>query len=141
MRNLMRALRTIVLADTNINGLIEDRVFVNAIPEKDIEAADTRQPPKMLVLRMAGGSDKADLLPLVDSSIDVLCYGETDFEADEVRRAVTQRFILLEREIHNSVLIHHINLAGGPIPSVEPDLVWPVIAQGFTIKADILEIP
>ena len=58
-----------------------------------------------------------------------------------MQAAVDQRFTLLERETHDEVLIHHINPTGGPIPSVEPDLVWPVIAQSYTVKADILEVP
>ncbi len=141
MRDLFKALRTMALETTTINGLVGDRIFVNAIDEETIEAADTRQPPKMLVLRMGGGGAKADIMPVVDTNIIALSYGETDFEADAVRRAVEQRFTLLAREIHDSVLIHHINRTGGPIPSVEPDLVWPVIAQTFTVMADILEIP
>jgi len=141
VRDLFKALRTMALATNEINGLVGSKIFVNAIPEDDIKKADTRQPPKMLVLRMGGGGAKADIMPIVDTTVIALSYGETEFEADAVRRAVEQRFTLLTREIHDSVLIHHINRTGGPIPSVEPDLVWPVIAQTFTVKADILEIP
>lgn len=140
MRDVMLALRTLVLAETNITDLIEDRIYINKIPRADIEAADNREPPKILVLRMAGGSGKADIMPTFDLTIDALCYGETDFEADKLRRAVTQRFTLLSRETHDDVLIHHINPTGGPIPSVDPDLVWPAVAQSFTILADILEV-
>lgn len=137
----MKALRSLALADSDIASLVQTRVYVNEIPAADIKAADTRQPPKILVLRMGGGGGKSDILPLVDSTIISLCYGETDLEADKVRRAVAQRFTLLTRETHDEVLIHHINPTGGPIPSVEPDLVWPVVAQSYTVKADILEVP
>ena len=51
--------------------------------------------------------------------------------------------MLLDRELHSDgegdVLIHTINPTGGPIPNVEPDLLWPVIAQSYTVKADVLE--
>jgi hypothetical protein len=137
----MKALRTLVLAETTITDLIDDRIYINKIPRADIEAADTLEPPKILVLRMAGGGSKADVMPTVDLTVDALCYGETDFEADKLRRAVTQRFTLLSRETHDDVLIHHINPTGGPISSVDPDLVWPAVAQSFTILADILEVP
>jgi hypothetical protein len=128
-----------VLADADIASLVQTRVYVNRIPKADIEAADTFHPPKMLVLRQAGGFGKRDLLPTDDSTITALCYGESDFEADELRRTVWERFVNLDRETHNDVLIHHINPTGGPIPSVEPDLVWPVIAQSYTVKADVME--
>lgn len=140
MRDLMAALRTMVLADASISALVDDRVFVNMIPEAEIEAADTFHPPKMLVLRQAGGFGKADFLAVDNETITVLCYGESDFEADRLRRAVYQRFVRLQREKHDDVLIHHINKAGGPIPSVEPELVWPVIAQSYTVLADVLEV-
>ncbi len=140
MRDLMGALTTLVLADPTIAGLIADRVLVNEIPEDVIAAAPVRRPPSILVLRMAGGGAKADLLPVVDTTVTALCYGRNDNKADELLRAVAQRFTLLSREIHADVLIHHINPTGGPIPSVEPDLVWPAVAQVFTIKAGLLEV-
>lgn len=128
------------LGTTEITDLVGALVFINEIPEEDIEAADTRQPPKMLVLRQGGGGAKADILPLVDRIVIAICYGETDYDANLVESTVAQRFTLLSRETFNDVLIHHINPTGGPIPSVEPDLVWPVIAQSYTVKADILEV-
>jgi len=139
MRDVFKALRTMALATNDISALVDTRVFVNKIPKKVIEAADTHQPPKMLVLRMGGGSAKADRLPLTNSVVIALCYGETDFDADSIRRAVYQRFTLLTRETHDNVLIHHLNPTGGPVPSVESELVWPVIAQSFTVMADVLE--
>lgn len=136
----MQALQTVALGTPEIAGLVADRVWVNEIPEEDIEAADTHHPPKMLVLRMAGGGGKADLLPLVDRTFIANCYGETDFEAERVQRAVEQRFVFLTREIVDGVLIHHINPTGGPLPNVEPDLVWPIVSQSYTTKADVLEV-
>lgn len=141
MRDFISALRTMATTTPAIVALVGTRLYVNEIPRKDIEEADTRHPPKMLVLRQGGGGGKTDLLPVMDVTVIALCYGETDFEAERVLREVSQRFILLNREIHDNVLIHHLNPTGGPIPSVEPDLVWPVIAQSFTAKADILEVP
>ena len=139
MRDLMRALRTLALGESDITDLVGTHVYVNSIPTSVIEDADTFHPPKILVLRQAGGSGSEDLLPTVDQSVNALCYGETDLEARKVRRAVYQVFKYLSREIHNDVLIHHINPTGGPIPSVDPDIVWPAVAQGYTVKADVME--
>ncbi|MCP4871636.1 MAG: hypothetical protein GY898_23245 [Proteobacteria bacterium] len=140
MRDLFKALLTMTQATPEIFALVEDRIWINEIPEDVIEKADTREPPKMLVIRQGGGGAQEDILPIVDRTVITLCYGETDHEADRLLRAVAQRWTLLAREIHNEVLLHHINPTGGPIPSVEPDLVWPAIAQSWTTKADILEV-
>lgn len=139
MRDLMGALRTLVLTESDITDLVGTHVYVNSIPRDVIEDADTFHPPKILVLRQAGGSGNADLLPTIDQGVNALCYGETDHEARKVRRAVYQLFKYLSRETRDGVLIHHINPTGGPIPSVDPDLVWPAVAQRFTVMADVME--
>lgn len=139
MRDLMGSLRTLVLTDSGITDLVGTRVYVNSIPRKVIEDADTFHPPKILVLRQAGGFGTTDLLPTEDQSVNALCYGETDHEARKVRRAVHQLFKYLSRETHDGVLIHDINPTGGPIPSVESDLVWPAVSQAYTVNADVME--
>lgn len=136
----MKALDTLVSAESTITDLVSTRIFTNRVPQSIVEDKKTRVPPKMLVLRMAGGSAKADNMHTVDRTVDAICYGETDYDAEKVRLVVEQLFTDLDREIHDGVLIHHINPAGGPIPSVEPDLVWPVIAQSFTVKANLKEV-
>jgi hypothetical protein len=128
------------LADSAVFALVEDRIWVNKIPRDEIEAASTFHPPKMLVLRMAGGAGKADLLPVDQPTITTLCYGETDEEADKVRRAVWELFVRSLRVTHDGVLFHDFIPTGGAIPNTEPDLVWPVIAQTYTVLADVREV-
>ncbi len=149
MRDYIAAFVSLAIATNEIAELVGGpvdgipagpRVFGNKIPRRVIEAADTKHPPKMLVIRQGGGGAKSEILPICDRTVIALCYGETDEEAGAVLRAVDQRFIVLAREIHADVLIHHINPTGGPIPSVEPDLVWPAVAQSYTTKVDILEV-
>lgn len=140
MRDLLGALVSLCAADPTIGGWYSGRVYGNEIPADVIEAESTRHPRRTLVIRMAGGPGKADLLPVVDRTVNVVSYGPTDYEADRGRLAVEQRFTLLSRELVDDVLIHNINPAGGPIPSTEPDLVWPAIGQAFTVKADLLEV-
>jgi hypothetical protein len=136
----MKAMHTMVSAEATITTLTSTRIYVNRIPQDIVEAEDVRHPSKMLVLRMAGGAAKADNMHTVDRTVDAVCYGETDFEAEKVRLAVEQRFTDLDRETHDEVIIHYINPTGGPIPSVEADLVWPVVAQSFTVKANLKEV-
>lgn len=135
MKDVMQALLNWILAQAEVSTLVGTRGFVNKIPRATIEAEDTFHPQKMLVLRQAGGAPKADLLPTDDPTITVLCYGENDFEADSVRRAVWKAFVNLSRVIQDTVLIYHINPAGGAVPLVDPDIVWPAVSQNFTLKA------
>ena len=138
MKDLIGALRNWIAAQSEVSALVGTRVFVNRIPRSTIEAEDTFHPQKMLVLRQAGGAPKADLLVTDDQSVTVLCYGESDLEADSVRRAVWEKFVNLDRVRQDSVLIYHVNPTGGAVPNVEPDLVWPAVAQNFSLKAAVL---
>lgn len=135
----MAALRNLVLSDANVFSTTEGRVYVNSIPETVIEAEDPRFPSKMLVLRQAGGSAKADLLPIENVSLTAFCYGEDDFEADKVLRAVVQFFLYFKRKVVDGVLFHHFTATGGTELLVDPDIVWHGVQQGFTFMADTKE--
>jgi hypothetical protein len=141
VKDVMGALLELVKAEASITALVGARVYVNRIPREVIEQADTFHPPKILVLRQAGGNAKADLLPTDDSLVTTLCYGESDHEADKVRRAVWTMFVNLQRaKSSGDVLVHHINPSGGAIPLVDPEIVWPAVAQSYVVKADVMEV-
>ena len=138
MKDVIGALRNWIAAQTEVSTLVGTRIFVNRVPRGTIEAEDTFHPQKMLVLRQAGGSPKADLLVTDDQTITVLCYGESDLEADSVRRAVWEKLVNLDRVRQDSVLMYHVNPTGGAVPLVDPDIVWPGVAQNFSLKAAVL---
>lgn len=135
MDDAIGALRGWLSAQSEISTLVSDRVYVNRIPREVIQSQNTRHPQKMLVVRQAGGSSKQDMLPDQDVTANLLCYGETDFEADRVRREALDLLVHLDREVQDGVLLHHVNPMGGPIPNVDPDIVWPAVSQGVTFKA------
>ena len=137
-KDLIGALRDWIAAQTEVSTLVDTRIFVNKIPRETIEAEDTFHPKQMLVLRQAGGAPKADLLCTDDQIVTVLCYGESDLEADSVRRAVWEKFVNLSRVRQGTVLLYHINPTGGAVPLVDPDIIWPAVAQNFTVKASVL---
>ncbi len=138
MKDVIGALRNWIAAQAEVSTLVGTRIFVNRIPRATIEAEDVFHPAKMLVLRQAGGSPKADLLVTDDQTVIILCYGESDLEADSVRRAVWEKFVNLDRVRQDTVLLYHINPTGGPVPLVDPDIVWPGVAQNFSLKASVL---
>lgn len=150
MRDVMGSLRQLVLADAGIMAILAEsdgpgippspeRVFVNLIPQELIASVDTFHPPKMIVLRQAGGVAKGDFTAIDLPTLDVLGYGEDYHEADRVRRAVWSRFTFLQRECVDDVLFHDISPAGGPIPSVASDTSWPAVAQSYTLTADVVD--
>ena len=118
----------------------DDRIFVNRIPREVIEDSDPHLPPKMLVVAQGGGAAKSDYLPLDSPSVTLLAYGETDFEADRLRRAAWARLQFLDREFVADVLIHAVNATSGPIPNVDPSTKWPAVAQTYSMQADISEV-
>lgn len=138
MKDVMTALLNWLLAQASVAALIDTRGYVNRLPRAVIEAEDTFHPSKMLVLRQSGGAGKSDTMVTDDPTITVLCYGESDFEADRVRRAVWALFVALSRVTQDDVLIYHVNPAGGALPLVDPDIVWPAVSQNFSLKAAVL---
>lgn len=141
MRDLMAALRTLALAEPSIAALVGTRVYVNRLPVEVIEAQDPFHPAKMLVLRQAGGEFERSLLPVTSTVVTAICYGESDFEADKVRRAVAQWLHTLLRDCEPvaDVLIHDVITTGGPIPLVDPEITWPGVAQSYSVLADLYE--
>lgn len=131
--DVMAALRSLVLNTTEITDLVGTRVFVNRIPKGVVEGEDTRHPSKMIVLRQAGGASKFDFLPVDNPTIDVLCYGETDKEADIVRREVWSRFVYLKGEIHVGVCLNDAQPISGAISLVDPEIEWPAVAQSWSL--------
>jgi len=131
MNDGIGAIRDWLAAQPAIVALVADRIYINRLPRSVIEAEDTYRPRKMLVIQQFGGIGRADYLALDNLDINILCYGETDLEADKVRREAWDAMRLLSRVRQNNVLIHHINPVSGPTPSRDPDIVWPIITQSF----------
>jgi len=62
-----------------------------------------------------------------------MCYGETPFEADQVRRVVHGALKAIKRVIQGGTLIHHVLPAGGPISLRDPDGDWPLEFQAWDV--------
>lgn len=135
MNDIIGAIRSWLAAQSAISDLVGDRIYVNALPRSIIESQDTFRPQKMIVVQQGGGFGRADRQRLDNPSFAVLCYGETDYEADRVRREVWDALTLLDRARQSGVLIHHVNPASGAIVSRDPDIVWPIITQTFSAFA------
>lgn len=135
MNDIVGALRDWLAAQSAITDLVNTRIYVNRLPREVIEAEDTFRPRKMLVVQQSGGAGRADLLHVDRPNVQILCYGETDLEADKVRREVWDALRLLDRVRQGTVLIHHVNPTGGAFPLSDPDIVWPAVTQPFEVLA------
>lgn len=135
MHDIIGAVAAYLKTDAHVAELIEDRLFIGRIPHAQVEAEDTFRPRKMIVIRQAGGVGKRDLLPIDFQRMDVICYGETMFDADSVRRAVWDVLTRLDRVRSGDVLIHHVNPVSGALSSVDPDIVWPIVVQSYQVLA------
>lgn len=151
MLSLMAALKryvaqqhtvTDVMGESTSALTVEQRIYVNRIPRKHVKDNPMPfNPPKSLVLRMAGGSGETHTGTEHSLRVQVIAYGESDSEADKLRRAVADVFLLTNRYCGaDGVMIHHINASGGPIPLVDRDIVWPAVSQAFTVLADLEDV-
>lgn len=132
----LSALRAYLLADPEVSALVATRVFAVELPQATIEAeTDIEHPSKMVVLRPSGGAGREDRVRIENSNLDVLCYGETDFEANLLRRTVADVLKNAIRVVQDNVLIHNISATGGPLFLKDPDSKWPVMFQSYRMLA------
>lgn len=124
-------------ADSDLAALITHSGTVS-VYGIELDAAETENMPRQaVVIKPAGGG----AIPVAyqrygDILVNALCYGDTPFEAGEVRRAVhTALKHLLPTVTANNTLLRWANPAGGPVSFRDPDTDWPVQMQAFQVMA------
>ncbi len=127
--NIGTALRTFLLADAGVSALVGTRVFVIELPP----AQAVSMPRQCIVIKPSGGPafQPGSYIDHAYQTLDVFSYGETPFEADEVRDAVTDALRLLRRDLTGTTLIHWVQPAGGWASNRDPDADWPYGLQSF----------
>ncbi len=127
--NIASALRTFLLADAGVAALVGTRVFVTELPPA--EAAS--MPRQCIVINPSGGPtfQPGSYIDHAYQTLDVFSYGETPFEADEVRDAVTDALRLLRRDLTGTTLIHWVQPAGGWASNRDTEVDWPYEFQSF----------
>jgi hypothetical protein len=130
MQDAGAALRRALLDNSDVQYLVDDRVYVEDIAPGTIP----NMPVKTIVLRSQGGVEQNDLAGLATPRYDVWSYGETRIEAGEVDRAVWDALHTLSRSVKNDTLLHSVVLSGGPRAAKEPDTGWPVQVRSITVR-------
>ena len=146
MTDYLSALRGYLMAQAGVTNLFLDdsgavkipEIYVLGIPSD--EAWVKAMPFKCVVLVPVGGSPNPGLGFTSRANVEAVCYGESDFEAYRLERAVSEALKTLSREVIGGVLLHNATLSGGPIQARDPETLWPAMRRQFTLRADEREI-
>lgn len=125
------ALRSLLLAETAVETLVSDRVFVGELP-----ASETGSMPRAAVVIRGAGGPRAfggAYQDYRDDRIDVRCYGVTPHEANTLWRTIVAILTELPRTNIDGVVLHWAREAGGPIPLRDPDTDWPFEHAAFQV--------
>ena len=67
--------------------------------------------------------------------LDVACYGETPYEAEQLRLEVNRYLKDFRRQMSEGFLIHSFDLVNGPIHLREPQTEWPYVVETWRCLA------
>ncbi len=119
------AIIAILKADTDTATEVGTRVFGSELPRSETD----NMARKAIVVMPSGGSPPtwaAGTVRLEVQRLDLICYGATLFEAEEVRRACFGALRAIERVVSAGVLVHWARPAGGSVTNRDgPDTDWP----------------
>ena len=125
------ALVALLKADSTVNTPTAGRVYGSELPKSEAR----EQPRKAVLIEAAGGVSPVagSTAELTAQRVDAICYGETPFEAQELRRLVFGACKPAHRVVHASTLIHWIEDAGGSVDGRDRDTRKPFAAQSFQV--------
>lgn len=109
-----------------VGALVNGHVFRPQLPDKaDLAGMGVRMPAPVLVVRPAGGYARfgGSDLPVGDPRVDVLCYGVTRLESDNIGREVLLALKALGSVVYERTLLRSARISG-IVPLVDPDTAW-----------------
>lgn len=115
-------------------GLDAARVFGIEIPKSEVDLK--LMPRKLLVVRQSGqGGGSGGYTRIQKTMVDVLCYGETPYEAELLRLEVHRFLKDFRRRTSKGFLLHSFDSVNGPIPTREPTTEWPYVLETWRCMA------
>jgi len=116
------AIAAYLKAQTVINEATEGRVFRPDLPESE----DAHMPRGCLLVRPAGGGQffGRDYLPVIDSRLDIVCYGSTRLEAENIGREVALALKKLHHSTWEHIILYWCRISGGPQSAIDPNTNW-----------------
>lgn len=105
-----------------VGSLCDDRVYRPELPRTD----NKLMPRTAVVVRPGGGYRQfgGGTLKIGDPSMDIMCYGSTRRQADEVAQAALLAMKELLAETRQGVNLKCARVSG-TIPLMDPDTQWP----------------
>lgn len=121
-------LRTDLLADPAISALVGDRIWASRTsPMRGWSPQDGHA----ICVSIRGGSQLNYVGNDLNVSVQVQCYGSTEFEANRLYRAVFDRLHVIDTSIADRGPICHteVELMGQPLEEQETE--WPFVLGFF----------
>lgn len=132
MIDLLYGVMEVLKADIAITTLTGGKIYGEKMAREEIE----NMPSKMIVIKSAGGFERNQTGTMISRRFDIVCYGETEYEAGVLERAVYDALKLIERTCVAGMLIHSATVSGGPFPYEDPDMGWPAMLRTTSVLAD-----
>ena len=132
MTDFLTALRGFLLANSDVVALVSKSVYVLSLPKDEIALG----PHKVVVLIAAGGSMGDAKRTVAEARVDLVCFGETDYDAMQLDMVVAEAVKWMNRAYYNGVLLHNATVSGGPIQARDPEILWPCMRRQAMIRAD-----
>lgn len=131
MSDIITAIVDVLKAEAAVAELCSSRVYGDELPQAEALA----MPRSAVVVRASGGApfQPTSSLNADAQRIDLVAYGATPYEADELRRAGYRCLVRITRRVTGGVLIHSVGSAGGSLSGRDPDGQWPYAFQSFQI--------
>lgn len=108
---------------TEVTEAAEDRIFRPELPEGE----DKSMPRACVLVRPAGGGILfgRTRLPFKDSRIDIVCYGSTRLEAENLAREVSLALTELGTSTWEGVALRWARISAEPASAIDPNTNWP----------------
>jgi|CXWL01.1.fsa_nt_gi hypothetical protein len=138
MANLHEAVINVLKTPQEIFDLIgddvtrESRAFGIQVPK----AQAIFMPRKCIVVRQSGqGGQNQSFVRLQKTLLDIICYGETGYEAELLRLEVNRYLKDFRRRMSEGFLLHSFDLVNGPIHLPESQTEWPYVLETWRCLA------
>jgi hypothetical protein len=135
MTDFMSALRVYLLGIKTVTDICGTSIYVLSLPAEEIALGAHK-----CVVLMSSGGEINSRRAVTEARVDIVCFGETDFEAALMERPVAEAMKQLSRVVCANVLLHNATVAAGPFQAKDPDTFWPAMRRQAILRADEREV-
>jgi hypothetical protein len=150
MTDHLSALRNYLLGQQEVTDLCGRAIYVLAMPQAELVMPDPvtqlpRGQHKVAVLLASGGALGRMRGTVTEARTDIVCFGETDWDAAQFENAVADAMKSLTRQTvldgsGGAVLLYGATVAQGPMQSRDPITFWPCMRRQYILRADERQI-